>query len=212
MIDNFRPSLARVLRHEGGFVHHPKDPGGATNKGITLATYRRYINPSGSISDLKKITPAQVEKVYKEQFWDEVAGDLLPSGVDYAVFDFAVNSGPSRAIRHLQMAVNVEPDGKIGAVTLAAVMKADKAETINRICNTRLQFKKRLKTWATFGKGWSRRVADVREYALKLAKEAQDEQPAVTPKPDTKPVPVKPQRSMWALLMLTILNFFNRSK
>ena len=211
MKDNFRSALAHVLRHEGGFVHHPKDPGGATNKGITLATYRRFINPSGSVSDLRKITDAQVAEVYKRQYWDEVSGDILPSGVDYCVFDFAVNSGPSRAIKHLQMAVNVEPDGELGSVTIGATIKADSAETINRICNTRLQFKKRLKTWPTFGKGWSRRVADVRAHALKLAKEGQATPPKPTPTPIAQTASAAPQTGL-TLLWEIIAKLFTRKK
>ena len=99
MQSNFARALANVLVHEGGFVNHPKDPGGATNKGITIATFRKWVKRDGTIDDLKNISAADVAKVYRKHYWDKVRGDDLPSGVDYAVFDYAVNSGPGRAAK-----------------------------------------------------------------------------------------------------------------
>jgi lysozyme family protein len=206
---NFRRSLAHVLKHEGGFVNHPKDPGGATNKGITIATFRRYINPHGTVRDLRAITDAEVAKVYKEQYWDAVAGDLLPDGVDFAVFDFAVNSGPSRAIRHLQSAAGVEVDGKLGPLTMSAVAARVPQTLIERICDSRMGFLRSLKTWPTFEKGWTRRVNEVRAQAKAMIA---DKPPieAAKPKPP-KPI-IPPRRSMWSVLIEAILKLFTRSK
>lgn len=182
MNKNFQQALEKVLKHEGGFVNHPADPGGATNKGITLATYRRYIKRNGTVDDLKALTTEQAGKVYKAQYWDKVRGDDLPSGLDYAVFDFAVNSGPAKAVKELQKVLGVTQDGIIGPITLEAARAANTKFLIDRLCDNRLAFLKRLKTWPTFGKGWERRVTEVRS-ASKIMVEA----PRVVPTPQPKP-------------------------
>ncbi|MCP4379812.1 MAG: glycoside hydrolase family 108 protein [Hyphomicrobiales bacterium] len=185
---NFPRALPLVLKHEGGFVNHPKDPGGATNKGITLATFRRYVKANGIVSDLKKLTIEQAGTVYRRQYWDQVHGAELPDGVDYTVFDFAVNSGPSRAAKYLQSVLGVSKDGRIGPATIAAARKLPAGDIINRLCDARLAFMKRIKSkgkrlWDTFGRGWSRRVADVRKHALDMT------QPSLAPVPVPKPKP-----------------------
>lgn len=169
MKSNFKKSLSLVLAHEGGFVNHPKDPGGATNKGITIATYRAHVKKNGTVNDLKNITDAQVEKVYREEYWNKIKGDQLPSGVDYAVFDFAVNSGPARAAQYLQSVVGVKQDKIIGPATIAAVNKMQPAKVIADLCAKRLAFLKALSTWPTFGKGWGRRVDGVEHEAFIMA-------------------------------------------
>src|SRR5690606_8907906 len=116
---NFQQALEKVLKHEGGFVNHPADPGGATNKGITIKVYQQF-KKGATVADLKKITDAEVSAIYRKNYWDAVKADQLPSGLDYAVFDFAVNSGPSRAAKCLQETLGVTVDGKIGPRTLAA--------------------------------------------------------------------------------------------
>src|SRR5690348_2114856 len=121
MLRNFEKSLSCVLQHEGGYVNSPHDPGGATNKGVTIATFRRYVDKSGTVDDLKHLTTAQAATVYRKQYWNAICGDDLPDGVDYSVFDFAVHSGPARAAKYLQAIVGVKADGKIGPQTLEAV-------------------------------------------------------------------------------------------
>lgn len=166
---NFARALALVLKHEGGFVNHPDDPGGATNKGITIGTFRRYVKKNGTVADLKAITNAQVASVYRKQYWDAVRGDELPDGVDYAVFDFAVNSGPGRAARYLQAIVGVQQDGMIGPGTLAAVKAKNAKAIVSELCDDRMRFLQGLPTWRTFGKGWTRRVDGVEAVALNMA-------------------------------------------
>lgn len=158
-----------ILKHEGGFVNHPHDPGGATNKGITLATFRRFIKPRGTVADLRRLSTAQAVVVYKRRYWDAVCADLLPVDVDYAVADFAVNSGPARAARYLQSVVGASADGRVGPRTIAAVRAMPPEKVIETLCDRRLAFLRRLRTWRTFGKGWSRRVAEVRSDALRDA-------------------------------------------
>lgn len=195
MDKNFDRALEHVLRHEGGFVNHPKDPGGATNKGITLATFRRYVKPGGSVEDLKKLTREQAATCYRRQYWDTISGSELPGGVDYAVFDFAVNSGPSRAAKYVQRVVGVAEDGKIGPATVAAIKARPRAIIINDLCDKRLAFLRALKTWGTFGKGWSSRVSSVRAEAHKIASLPDAPAPRLVEVPVEvkvdKPVPVK---------------------
>lgn len=181
--------IRQILKHEGGFVNHPNDPGGATNKGITIATYRRYIKRSGTVADLKALTVEQAIKVYKKQYWDRVSGDDLPSGVDYAVADFAVNSGPSRAAKYLQNVLGVTADGEVGPITIQAARSADPEKVINQLCDNRLAFMRRIqrgRLWKTFGRGWQKRVDDVRVNSLRLVLSI-ERVPFVEPKP--LPVP-----------------------
>ena len=159
---NFKPSLSLVLAHEGGFVNHPKDPGGATNKGVTQAVYDAYRRYHGlKVQSVRHITPAEVAEIYAKNYWRLVRGDSLPCGFDYAVFDFAVNSGVSRATKYMQKLVGVEPDGVIGVITLAAVeayARRDEEKLIAQYCANRVLFLRSLSTFPTFGKGWMRRV------------------------------------------------------
>lgn len=166
---NFKRSLELVLRFEGGYVNNPKDPGGATNKGVTLATFRRYVKPAGTIKDLKALTDDQAGVVYRRQYWDAVVGAELPDGIDYAVFDLAVNSGVGRAARFLQTIVGAVQDGKIGSATLKAARALPRQQVINALCDKRLAFLHGLSTWPVFGKGWASRVKSVRAAALKMA-------------------------------------------
>jgi lysozyme family protein len=159
MQENFSLSLKLVLAHEGGFVDHPKDPGGATNFGVTQKVYDAFRKRRGDGGrSVRKITMSEVEAIYRAQYWAAVRGDDLPLGLDYVVFDYGVNSGPKRAVQTLQAALGVKVDGAIGEVTLAAIERADMADLIEDICERRMAFLKRLKTWKTFGRGWSRRV------------------------------------------------------
>lgn len=207
MKQNAERAIRRILKHEGGFVHHAQDPGGATNKGITIATYRRHINPNGTIADLKALTTEQAVKVYRYQYWNAVRGDDLPAGLDYAVADFAVNSGPSRAIKYLQNVLGVKADGVMGPVTLAAAKKARPIITINLLCDDRLAFLKRLRTWNTFGKGWSSRVARVRRDAVSDASQAHVEpEPAKPPREGNE----NPQSNWLASMLAAILGAFRK--
>lgn len=160
---NFDKALAAVLAHEGGYVNHPRDPGGATNKGVTQAVYDDWrVAHKLQTQSVKEITTAEVMAIYKHRYWDKVKGDDLPAGVDYAAFDFAVNSGVYRAARYLQEAVGVAPDGQIGPVSLAAIRAEPAQDLVAKLCDARMAFLKRLATFDTFGRGWSRRVEDVR--------------------------------------------------
>jgi lysozyme family protein len=171
MRSNFGEALALVLHHEGGFVNDPRDPGGATNKGVTQETYDLWrVDHQLPIRSVELIAPAEVCAIYKHRYWDKVAGDQLPPGVDYCVFDFAVNSGPSRAAKYLQRALGVAEDRKIGPVTLEAAERVPARDLIHAISNLRQGFLERQPHFPTFGRGWTRRVAEVEVAAKELAK------------------------------------------
>ncbi len=169
MKKRFKSALEHVLVHEGGWADHPEDPGGATMKGVTLVTYRRHFGARKTKDDLRNISDEQLEKIYKEGYWDKCCCDKLPDGVDYAVFDAAVNSGPGRGAKWLQAAVGAKQDGGIGPKTIKRVKAVDSAATvIDAMCDRRLSFLQSLSTWPTFGGGWGRRVEGVRRTAIAM--------------------------------------------
>jgi lysozyme family protein len=168
MKDNFDSALEAVLHHEGGFVNHPADPGGMTNLGVTKKVWEEWVGHEVDEKTMRGLTPEIVGPMYKAKYWDKVKGDDLPSGVDYAVFDAAVNSGPGRAAKWLQSCVGVEPDGGIGPKTLAAVAAFDPSELVEDYAKRRLSFLMDLPHWGTFGKGWGRRVAAVQTVAATM--------------------------------------------
>lgn len=169
MKENFDKALQCVLAHEGGFANHPKDPGGATMKGVTLLTFRRFFGAGKTVEELKQINQEQLTHIYRIDYWDKCRCDQLPNGVDYTIFDFAVNSGPGRAIKALQAVLGAKQDGVIGPLTIGLVTAREPAALIKELCDQRLAFLQGLTTFATFGKGWSRRVEEVRKTALAMA-------------------------------------------
>jgi lysozyme family protein len=161
MIENFPAALKALLKHEGGYVNHPSDPGGMTNLGVTKRVWEEFTGQTSSEADMRLLTPSQVAPLYKQRYWDACKCDDLPSGVDYCVFDAAVNSGPKQASKWLQRAVGVADDGAIGKMTVAAVIQQSAADVVHGLNEQRLAFLEGLKTFPVFGKGWSRRVTDV---------------------------------------------------
>ena len=168
MRKNFKSSLAEVLKSEGGFSDHPKDPGGATMKGVTLRTYQYFTSPDTTVADLREITDQEIHDIYLIGYWTKCHCDYLPAGVDFTVFDACVNSGVVRATRWLQQVVDVKIDGMLGPITLSAVNDFTPAEIINDFCDVRLRFLRGLRTWDTFGNGWGRRVQRVRVLSLNM--------------------------------------------
>ena len=165
----FEQAVEHVLKHEGGFVQHPRDPGGATKFGITRETLARAKKRPASINDVRRLSRKEAIAIYRQLYWEAVRADELPPGLDLAAFDLAVNSGPTRAVKMLQTALGVEADGIIGPITLGAAREADAPETIRRLTKARLGFLGRLATWPVFGLGWRRRVLAVEQEALRLA-------------------------------------------
>jgi lysozyme family protein len=164
----FEECVAIALKHEGGFVDHPRDPGGATNMGITLRTLREWRGDESLTADaVRMLTEAEAREIYLARYWNPVRGDELPPGVDLAVFDYAVHSGVRRAVRDLQAVVGTEPDGAMGRRTLAAVRDMDAATIVVNLSDHRRAFLRRLPHFSDFGRGWLRRVAEIETAALK---------------------------------------------
>ena len=168
MNNNWEQCFALVLKNEGGYVDNPADPGGATNLGCTKATWEAWVGHPVTKDDIKALTPNDVMPLYKVKYWDTIKGDDLPEGVDYAVFDFAINSGPSRAAKALQSVLSITVDGQIGPATLRALEAANPREVATAVCEARLAFLQSLSTYATFGKGWSRRVSEVETVSFNM--------------------------------------------
>ena len=171
MQSNFEKCLEKLLVHEGGYVNHPSDPGGMTNLGVTARVWEEWVGHPVDEKQMRALTPETVAPLYKKKYWDACHADDLVPGLDYCVFDVAVNSGPGRAVKFLQSVVGATPDGGYGSITAALVKKAqeeDAARLVTVYCAKRLEFLQSLKTFETFGKGWSRRVAEVKEEALKM--------------------------------------------
>lgn len=154
---NFDNAFQHILKAEGGYVHHPSDPGGATNMGITEAVARR-VGYKGVMQDL----PVDLTKrIYLEEYWRPMRADELPPAVRYAVFDSAVNSGVRQATVWLQRALGVADDGSLGPKTLAAANATNPDALRARIMAQRLRFLTNLNTFGAFGRGWTRRCCDI---------------------------------------------------
>jgi lysozyme family protein len=215
-ISNFDRSFSLTLRHEGGYVDHPKDPGGATNLGVTIGTLSAHLGRPATKAEVKALTPSAVSPIYRSGYWNKVKGDALPLGVDFAVYDYAVNSGPKRAIIALQRALEVADDGKLGPITLAKATAANPLLLCTKICSERLSFLRKLSTWSTFGKGWTRRVVGVEQEAVRMAREGILKPVAKPPAPTKLPPPpddpgvdpaaVEPPKGFWA----SLFNLFRR--
>jgi lysozyme family protein len=162
MKDNWKKSFELMLASEGGYVNHPSDPGGMTNLGVTKRVWEEWVGRESNEKEMRSLTPEMVEPLYKRKFWDACKCDDMPSGIDYLVFDFAVNAGVGRSAKILQAAVGVTPDGGIGPITLAAVKAQDPAELVQKFSDAKEAFYRSLNTFETFGKGWLNRVAAVK--------------------------------------------------
>ena len=168
MKENFDKCLEMLLSHEGGFVNHPEDPGGITNLGVTKKVYDEWTGRESTEQEMRDLTPDDVAPIYKKNYWDRVKGDSLPSGLDWACFDWAVNSGQGRPAKAVQRAVGATQDGAIGPQTLGLIMEKDPEEIINYVYGVRQDFYKSLKTFETFGRGWTRRNKETLHQALEM--------------------------------------------
>jgi lysozyme family protein len=162
MLSNWDNAFKMMLASEGGYVNHPSDPGGMTNLGVTKRVWEEWVGRESNEKEMRSLTPDMVESLYKRKFWDACKCDDLPSGIDYLVFDFAVNAGPGRSAKILQTAIGVPADGGIGPITLAAVNAQEPDVLIEKFSQAKEDFYRSLNTFDTFGKGWLNRVAAVK--------------------------------------------------
>jgi lysozyme family protein len=169
MKHNWDEAFKHILKHEGGYVNHPSDPGGITNLGVTKRVWEEWTGKRVSEADMRALTPEMVAPMYKKKYWDVIRGDDLPSGLDLCVFDAAVNAGVGRASKFLQQAVGVTADGQIGPKTISAVTSKPADEIIEAFCALREAHYKSLNTFDTFGKGWMRRLASIKAESTDMA-------------------------------------------
>jgi len=170
--NNFDECIKIILQHEGGFVNHPKDPGGATNLGVTKHVFESWVGKKVSVDEMRALTVADVSPIYKKNYWDKVHGDDLPKGLDLCVFDFGVNAGPGRAARYLQNLVGAADDGQIGPNTLAKVneyvTEHSVEVSVHKYQQSRQEYYESLHHFDTFGRGWTRRVNETTEKAINM--------------------------------------------
>jgi lysozyme family protein len=192
---SYDEALSRLLVHEGGYSNHPSDPGGPTNFGITLADARAYWKRDATAADVRAMPRAVAREIYRTKYWAALRGNDLPAGVDYAVFDYGVNSGIGRAGKVLRRLVGLaDTTSAIDADVLAAVWRRPPRRLIEAICDERLAFLQSLRTWGVFGNGWGRRVREVRAAALAMA-EPQTLTPAKAREAAPQPAEEAPQPS-----------------
>ena len=169
MKENFDAAFAQVMKSEGGYVWDKDDAGGETNLGVTIGAWGAYLGRAIQPGEMKALTREQVKPFYKAMYWDKVKGNDLPAGVDYAVFDFAVNAGVGRAAKFLQRAVGAADDGVIGSGTLGLVAKTDPQNLLDNFADQKQRFYNGLATTnpsqQKFLKGWLARVDHVQDTA-----------------------------------------------
>ena len=166
----FEECLARVLKHEGGYVNDPLDSGGRTNLGVTQRVWEEFVGHPVSEADMRALTPEKVAKLYKQRYWNPAYCEVLPKGLDYVVFDFAVNAGTGRSVKTLQQAIGCVADGVIGPKTMAAINGANAKDIIAKFSDARTDFYQgivaRKPDQVRFIKGWLNRVEEAKKLAL----------------------------------------------
>lgn len=177
---NFHNVIDHLITNEGGYVNHPIDPGGMTIYGVTKKNWERYTGRKWTKSEFKRLVPADVKRFYEAKYWDLCSCDSLPSGIDYFVFDFAVNSGVSRSCKYLQRIVGAVQDGVVGVKTLQAVhdyintyetFQSGSKNLVDALVDARKRFLSGLKTFSTFGRGWNNRIKTVKAKCYELINE-----------------------------------------
>jgi lysozyme family protein len=170
MTKNFRDCLDLVLKSEGGYIDHPKDPGGRTNLGVTQRVWEEWIGHPATEKDMRELTPAIVAPMYEMRYWRTSYCEKLPRGLDLLVFSMAVNAGAGRSVKLLQDAIGVVADGVIGPNTMAKINEANVETLIDKFSEARTAYYKGLKLFPVFGSGWLNRTNKERLEALQLAK------------------------------------------
>lgn len=174
-------SIKLILESEGGYTNEATDPGGPTNFGITIFDARMYLNPHLSLERpwtkestdfMRHMTLDQAVEIYRSKYWAKVRGDELPAGLDYTLVDYGVNSGVHRAIMVIQRIVGMVDDGKLGPLSMAAILEGDPADLITKVNDERMSFLRRLSIWPVYKNGWSSRVARVRAKSLSMLEES----------------------------------------
>ena len=177
MKENWDQAFKQMLASEGGFTDDERDKGnqlpdgrkGSTMLGVTQFNWERHLGHEVTHDHMRRLTPADVEPLYKKKYWDVVRADELPSGIDYLVFDMGVNAGPGRSIKIMQTALGVPADGGFGPMTMAAVLAADPVKLIEDFSQAKEDFYRGLNDFTTYGTGWLNRVVAVKQKAISMA-------------------------------------------
>jgi lysozyme family protein len=164
----FKKCLELVLKSEGGYIHHEKDPGGRTNLGVTQAVWEEWLGHPVSEKDMRALTPEKVAPMYEMKYWRTSYCEKLPQGLNLLVFSMAVNSGSGRAVKLLQRCLCLVEDGVIGARSMAKIQECSPTDLVERYSKTRQAFYEGLKLFPVFGKGWTARTEKERLEALEL--------------------------------------------
>lgn len=207
---NFNPFVEQLLGLEGGVSDRPlsADPGGLTAKGVTQAVYDQWRGlRSLPTKSVREITRQEMVAITKANYWQPIQGDKLPSGVDFAVADYAFNSGCGQAVKDLQRVLGCAADGIVGLATLEALAVADLVQVVNDLCDRRWAFMKRLKNFKANQNGWRNRVAHVREQSLALVTGGRADAPSealglmdMAKAPPAPPTPAKKSATVWAAI------------
>jgi lysozyme family protein len=168
MEDNFGKCLEIILKHEGGYVNHPKDPGGITNLGITKRVYESWVEREVSKQEMKDLTPEIVTPIYKKKYWDRCHCDTLSAGLDLSVFDWAVNSGSGKPAKAVQKFVGATQDGVIGKKTLSLIANYNAKDIVDYLYDVRQKYYESRTTFEYFGNGWTKRNKHTYEVSLKM--------------------------------------------
>lgn len=217
MKENRDWSIKKILEAEGGYVDHPRDPGGCTNMGITLNTLRYWRSTEVTCMDVKLLTEEEAVGIYAANYWDAVKANYLPTGLDLLVFDMAVNAGPRRAARMLQKMVGVDDDGTIGPITLKAVGRVARAEAgiekmIHQYSAARRGYYRSLSNYDTFGRGWMNRTDEKEKEAVEMLRNslADPENVGVEPKDSARAAEITQLRYELGLLTSQLKGFSDR--
>jgi lysozyme family protein len=170
MKQNFEECLEMLLEHEGGYVNNENDRGGMTNLGVTRRVYEDWVDRPVSEQEMRDLTPEDVAPIYRKNYADRIHFDSLPSGLDWACLDWAINSGASRPAKAIQRAVGATADGVIGPKTLQLVAEKDPEFIIDYVYTVRQSFYESLDDYKHFGRGWSRRNKETLHQAMEMAK------------------------------------------
>lgn len=160
---------------EGGWSKRdPKaDPGGATMRGITLATYSEYLNRQATEDELRKITLAECRNIAISMYWHPVGADMLYDGLDVMAADFAFNSGWQTAAKLLQELVGLtgrDVDGFVGPKTITAIRSKDPVQLLRDYNDVRMNYLESLDNWEENANGWSKRCRLIYNIASNLVK------------------------------------------
>ncbi len=170
---NFPAAVALIKVYEGGYSNNPKDKGGPTCWGVTLAALEDHRGQVCTALDVRALTWAEAADIYHSTYWPAVKGDILPPGVDLIVFDAAINCGRSAAVKFLQAGLGIVTDGAFGPNTLAVLAAThDRVGLIERIRVARAAYYHSLDDFPTFGAGWLSRLTSVAHTATAWATKA----------------------------------------